>query len=139
MPPPPTDTGDSGNTTDTGDSGNTTPATEPENAAHVFAVVEKILSAYEANPPESELAQSYMQRLLPPIREMSEARNNGAIVDQSYFRSHYDAELRAFLELYDATSISDLLELADYAKTLASVQEWREVLSYFGILDVLIG
>ena len=123
----------------TTDNGNTTPATEPENAAEVFAIVEKILSAYEANPPESELAQSYMQLLLPPIRAMSEARNNGAIVDESYFRAHYDAELKAFLALYDATSITDLLELSDYARTLGSVQEWRKVLSYFGILNVLIG
>jgi len=101
--------------------------------------VQKLLSAYEANPPESELAQSYMQLLLPPIREMNEARNQGTIVDESYFRAHYDTELRAFLALYDATSIPDLLELADYAKTLGSVQEWREVLSYFGILNVLMG
>ena len=80
-----------------------------------------------------------MEILLPPIREMNEARKNGAIVDQNYFRAHYDAELRAFLQLYDDTSLSDLMELVDYAKTLGSVQEWREVLSYFGILNVLIG
>ncbi|MBR4211084.1 MAG: S-layer homology domain-containing protein [Oscillibacter sp.] len=123
----------------TGDSGNTTPPTEPENAPEVFAIVDRILSAYEANPPESELAQNYMNLLLPPIREMREARNNGAIVDESYFRTHYDAELRAFLALYDQTSLPDLMELADYARTLASVQEWRTVLSYFGILNVLIG
>ena len=101
--------------------------------------MQKILNAYEANPPESELAQAYMQILLPPIREMNEARNNGAIVDESYFRAHYDTQLRAFLALYDETSINDLLQLADYAKTLGTVQEWRTVLSYFGILNVLIG
>ena len=97
------------------------------------------MTAYENNPPQGEPEKTYMDFLVPVLKEMSVARKNGAIVDEEYFKTHYPEERIRLIGIYDSTSLEELLQLMEYARTIASVSELKEVLSYFGLLEILIG
>ena len=105
----------------------------------MFASVDKMVKAYEANPPENETIKAYMDILMPTWKAMSEARNNGELVDEAYFKSHYQSEINQLKEKYDATSLESLMKIAEYAQTLASLSEFKQVADYFGLSTSFLG
>ncbi|MBQ6207363.1 MAG: hypothetical protein IJK52_09810, partial [Oscillospiraceae bacterium] len=113
---------------------------EPAEAAEIFGYIDEILSAYDANPPTDETSKAFLDLIIPDLKALKEARNNGVIVDADYFKAHYSGDVEKLLNKYDVTPLEDLIGARDYMRSvISSTSKLKRIADYFGVSDIILG
>ena len=81
-----------------------------------------------------------MDILIPDLEAMKEARAAGEIVDSEYLRTHFPDDIQKLLMKYSFSTVSELMELMDYAQNLGPDRShFMAILDYFKVMDMIRG